>query len=222
MCRGVRRSRLLVDGLRAAVRIATHPRGPIYSGLVTCTFGAASSTNSFNRRALPDANRSPPPLIGRCSVLLLGLASGCSSSGANEDPPAPTTEQLRQVGQRVPAFGGVQFGDDRLVVFVLEEKVGVAREVLRDISGLAGAAIDLRARPVKGDGSESLKESARRVLSVEAVNSLYYNEINGYVYVGYVGLTRVDALRPEMQKLTGLGIPLDAVILQVQYPIFFF
>jgi len=108
------------------------------------------------------------------------------------------------------------------VVFVLEEKVGVAREVLRDISGLAGAAIDLRARPVKGDGSESLKESARRVLSVEAVNSLYYNEINGYVYVGYVGLTRVDALRPEMQKLTGLGIPLDAVILQVQYPIFFF
>lgn len=166
---------------------------------------------------MPSARR--PLSFAVAFALLLGLASGCSSSGANEDPPDPTTEQLRQVGQRVPAFGGVQLDDDRLVVFVLEEeKIGVARQVLREIFGPAGAAIDLRARPANGEGSEALQESAREVLSVEAVNSLYYDETNGYLYIG---LTRADALRPAMQKLTELGVPLDAVILQVQHPFFF-
>lgn len=166
---------------------------------------------------MPTARR--PVSLVVAFVLLLGLVSGCSSSGANEDPPDPTTEQLRQIGQRVPAYGGVELDDDRLVVFVLEEeKIGVAREVLRDIFGPAGAAIDLRARPANGEGSEALQESAREVLSVEAVNSLYYDETNGYLYVG---LTRADALRPAIQKLTELGIPLDVVILRVQHPFFF-
>jgi len=52
-------------------------------------------------------------------VLLLGLASGCSTSGANNDPSDPTTEQLRQVDQRVPSFGVGQRTNDRLAVFVL-------------------------------------------------------------------------------------------------------
>jgi hypothetical protein len=83
---------------------------------------------------MPIARR--PLSFAAALVLRFGLASGCSGSGANENPPDPTTEQLRQVGQRVPAFGGVQWDDDRLVVFVLkEEKVGVAREVLRNIFG---------------------------------------------------------------------------------------
>jgi hypothetical protein len=166
---------------------------------------------------MPIARRSVSFVVAL--ALLIGLASGCSGSGANENPPDPTTEQLRQVGQYVPAFGGVQWDDDRLVVFVLEEqKVGVARQVIRDIFGLAAAAVDVRVRPSTGEGSEALQEAAREVLSVEAVNSLYYDKTNGYLYVG---LTRADALRPPMEKLTKVGISLDAVILQVQHPFFF-
>jgi hypothetical protein len=166
---------------------------------------------------MPIARRSVSFVVAL--ALLIGLASGCSGSGANENPPDPTTEQLRQVGQHVPAFGGVQWDDDRLVVFVLEEeKVGVARQVIRDIFGLAAAAVDVRVRPSTGEGSEALQEAAREVLSVEAVNSLYYDKTNGYLYVG---LTRADALRPAMEKLTELGVALDAVILQVQHPFFF-
>jgi hypothetical protein len=41
------------------------------------------------------------------------------------------------------------------------------------------------------------------VLSVEAVNSLYYDKTNGYLYVG---LTRADALRPAMETLTEVGM----------------
>jgi len=166
---------------------------------------------------MPIARRSVSLVVAL--VLLLQLAAGCSGSGANNDTLDPSTEQLRQVGQNIPAFGGVQLDDDRLVVFVLEEeKIGVAREVLRDIFGPAGAVIDLRARPSDGEGSAALQESARGVLSVEAVNSLYYDATNGYLYIG---LTRADALGPAMQKLMELGIPLDAVILQVQHPFFF-
>jgi hypothetical protein len=166
---------------------------------------------------MPIARR--PLSFAAALVLRFGLASGCSGSGANDDPPDPTTEQLRQIGQRVPAFGGVQWDDDRLVVSVLkEEKVGVAREVLRNIFGPVAATIDLQVRPANGEGSEALQEAAREVLSVEAVNSLYYDKTNGYLYVG---LTRADALRPPMEKLTKVGISLDAVILQVQHPFFF-
>jgi hypothetical protein len=101
---------------------------------------------------MPIARR--PLSFAAALVLLLGLASGCSGSGANDDPPDPTTEQLRQVGQCVPTFGGVQWDGDRLVVFVLkEEKIGVAREVLRNIFGPAAATVDLQVRPANGEGS---------------------------------------------------------------------
>jgi hypothetical protein len=45
--------------------------------------------------------------------------------------------------------------------------------------------------------------AAREVLSVEAVNSLYYDQRNGYLHVG---LTRADALRPAMETLTEVGM----------------
>ena len=151
------------------------------------------------------------------TIFVLVTVAGCSATDTNEPTFDPSTEQLRIVTNQVPAFGGVLFEQDRLIVFVLRsEQIDAARDSLRDIFGTDAAEIDLQVRPSEGNASEDLKRSSRDVFSIKEVSSLDFDETTGYLRVG---VTEVTGIQRATEKLKQIGTPLEQVILQVERPV---
>lgn len=166
---------------------------------------------------LPLAKRARPlPLTMALVAVLIGaVAAGCSTTGSGEVAVDPSTDELRRVTDAVPAFGGVRFEGNELIVFVLGTgRTGAARDSLTRIFGRRrAAAVDLRVRPPEGDASDDLKHSARPVLAKEEVQSLNVDERTGYLNVE---VTSVEGVRRAEARLEELGISMKAVVLRVE------
>jgi hypothetical protein len=113
----------------------------------------------------------------------------------------------------VPAFGGVAFEGDRLVVFTLGSQP-TAAPVVRTIFG-AETDVEVRTRPEAGQGSESLKDAVS-ALGIDGSATVDYDETTGYVRLGVVN---AEAVRRASVALGASDLPATEVIVQVESPI---
>lgn len=141
-------------------------------------------------------------------VALLALAA-CSSTEP-DDALDPLSRGLLRATTEVPAFGGVAFEGQRLVVFTLGAQPE-AEATVRAIFG-ADVAVDLRVRPERGQGSESLKDAVA-ALGVDGTLSVDYDETTGYVRLGIVD---AESVRRATAALDASTLPAAEVIVQVE------
>lgn len=144
-------------------------------------------------------------------VIVLIVGSGCSLFDSGSSAVNPTDEQLRQVSSQVPAFGGVVFEGDQLVVFTRGSDLQAASDALFDIFGAQAGAIDLRTRPPEGpitqDQLEATRDELQQNEDVKGTGFAY-----GYVVV-YVHT--VDAVKQAQQTVDASPLSLDDVTIQV-------
>jgi hypothetical protein len=115
------------------------------------------------------------------------------------------------VSNEVPAFGGVVFEGDQLVVFTRGSDLQAANDALLDIFGVQAGAIDLRTRPPEGSVTQDQLEATR--------NELQQNEDvkgTGFAY-GYVVVYvhTADAVKQAQQTVEASPLSLDDVTIQV-------
>lgn len=147
-------------------------------------------------------------------VVVLVIGSACSLFESGSSPAEPTDEQLRSVSNEVPAFGGVVFEGDQLVVFTRGGNLQAANDALLDVFGAQAAAIDLRTRPPEGpitqDRLEATRDELQESEDVKGIGFAY-----GYVVV-YVHTA--DAVKQAQQTVEASPLSLDDVTIQVTAP----
>jgi len=147
-------------------------------------------------------------------IVVLMVGSGCSLFESGSSSVAPTDEQLRRVSSEVPAFGGVVFKGDQLVVFTRSDDLDAVNSALRDIFGVQAAAIALRTRPTEGPVTQDQLESTRNELQQnEEVQGTGF--AHGYVVV-YVHTA--NAVRQAQQAVEASELSLDDVAIRVTGP----
>lgn len=148
------------------------------------------------------------PRLALSLVALLALAA-CSSTGPG-DALDPLSQSLLRATSEVPAFGGVAFEGSRLVVYTLGAQPS-AEAAVRALFG-AGVAVEVRTRPERGQGSESLKDAVA-ALGVDGTTSVDYDETTGYVRLGVVD---AESVRRSTAALDASALPSSEVIVQVE------
>lgn len=147
-------------------------------------------------------------------IVVLMVGSGCSLFESGSSSADPTDEQLQRVSNEVPAFGGVVFEGDQLVVFTRSNDLEAANSALRDIFGVQAAAIALRTRPSEGPVTEDQLEATRNELQQnEEVQGTGF--AHGYVVV-YVHTA--NAVRQAQQAVEASELSLDDVTIRVTGP----
>ena len=128
----------------------------------------------------------------RSLLLLVVLLSACSGSEPTDTPADALTEALRRATHEVPAFGGVEFEGDLVVVYTLGPASGAEAAVRALFEG--EAPTEVRTRPARGQGSESLKDDVSRLVfgALDGAQSSDYDETTGYVRLGVLS---ADAVR---------------------------
>jgi len=149
--------------------------------------------------------------ISTALVIVLLIGSGCSLFESDSSAADPTDDQLRRVANEVPAFGGVVFEEDQLVVFTRGDDLQAASDALRDIFGVQAAAIDLRSRPPEGPITEDRLEASRSAVQQnESVEGTGF--ANGYMVV-YVHTA--EAVLQAQQAVETSKLSLDEVAIRV-------
>lgn len=144
-------------------------------------------------------------------LLVLLSVSACSSADPGADGPTDALSQgFIRAAREVPAFAGVALDGDRPVVFTRGD-VSAAEPAVRAIFG---PAADVRARPERGRGSESLKDAVSRAVfgSVPGAHLVDYDETTGYVVLG---VDDAASVRESYEAMRSARIPTDEVVVQL-------
>lgn len=147
-------------------------------------------------------------------VVLLTLSFGVARCDWTDDP--TLTDQLMEVGQRVPAYGGVSWnGSDQPTVFVQDsDSIASARETLVHIFGRStGTAIDIEVKADPPVGSlHNWRERLTFVFSVNGVVGLGLHSHGKYVGIWTATAEAVTRLE---DALRAADYPSAAVIITV-------
>ncbi len=127
-------------------------------------------------------------------------------------------ERFIELGSAIPGFGGLsRDGSDGVwTVYTRDSsQTGAAEVEITRIFGHGGPdSFVVSVRPSRGDASEAMKnEAANAVASVASVSSVYYDELTGYVRVGF---SDPDAILSVEGALRDGDVPIDSVILHVR------
>lgn len=148
-------------------------------------------------------------------LVALVAVAGCSSTESYESTLDPLSQQLLRATREVPQFGGVAFEGERLVVSTLGE-APAAEAAVRALFG-TDIETEIRVRPERGRGSESLKDQASRATPGSlGATSFDYDETTGYVRVG---VRDAASVRRVAAALEAASLPVAQIIVQVERPV---
>lgn len=153
------------------------------------------------------------------STLVLTACGGLPPRDGDGREMSPRARKFARLEADVPAFGGLAHDEAGWTVFTRDasREADAADAVAEIFSEPGDDRFTIRVRPARGDGSEQLKGDAGNAVSdVESLVSIGYDELTGYVRIGFHEPDDVDAVE---DGLTQAQISLDQIILQVVYPI---